>query len=660
MGRVGAALRQREAAIGVGVALLLVIGAVVGVGASKRAREHSASADAARELAFATAQVDVDLATVVDDARRLAARVGASGAFVPGLATTSSPVASGAGFVRSTTNAFGTSELKIEGDLALTVDALEPAVPALDLARDIALPRGLPALARTTGGALPFVAAPAFRMDATGVPPEVLTTDQRRANLVGFVLVGIDTGVLASRAQRSGATVLVRGATATATPLSTAEASASTTLTSAGHGWDVAAVVGAPATLSAGEVGALVLAVLLAAGVVYGGLAAGRRRRTALEAAESAQVRLRLLTSLAPLLQETLELGLVLPEIATRLRDELDLAGIGFAAPDSRGGFRDLYQLGSVDRVEPVSDLLPPLLAGESTAIVMHRGGRNVGMLRVNPRRAMSIDEIDALRGAVELATAAIVSGQLFEQQDEAMRRMREVDELKTAFLSTASHELRTPVTAIKGFATLLDGSWDGDITDEDQRIYASRILANAKSLDSLLQDLLDFSRLERGRLLTRASPVDLVNVVAELLDRLSILFKEHELARDLEPTPLVLADPAGLERILANLLSNAVHYAPHGTKVTVRTASTGNGAELIVDDEGPGVPPAERAKIFSRFFRGTGDAVVRTRGTGIGLAVVKEYVDQLGGAVSVESAPGGGARFRVWLAAAETREDAT
>jgi signal transduction histidine kinase len=660
MGRVGAALRQREAAVGVVVALIVVLGAVLGVGESKRARDHSARASAAEELAFATATVDADLASVVEDATRLAARVAATGSLAPGLATTTSPVAGGVEFVRVTTTTSGAHELVPQGGAGLTADTLAPAVPALDLARDIAVPRGLPALSLSTGGERPFIAAPAFRMDPTGFPPQVLTTDQRRADLVGYVLIGVDTAALATRAQRSGTTVLVRAATASATPLATSDASASTTLSAVGQGWDVAAVVGSPATLTGGELGVVVAALLLAAGLVAGGLAAAVRRRTALADAESALVRLRLLTSLAPLLQETLDLGLVLPEIATRLRDELDLAGIAFAAPDASAGFRDIYQLGTVDPVAPTADLQPSLLAGESAAIVMHRGGRNVGMLRVKPRRAMTTDEVDALQGAAELATAAIVSGQLFEQQDEAMRRLREVDELKTAFLSTASHELRTPVTAIKGFATLLDGSWDGESSDEDQRIYAARILANAKSLDSLLQDLLDFSRLERGRLLTRAMPVELVDVVADVLERLSVLFKEHELVRELSPTPLVLADPAGLERILTNLLSNAVHYAPPGTTVTVRTTSTGDGAELVVDDQGPGVPAAERNKVFSRFFRGAGDAVVRTRGTGIGLAVVKEYVDQLGGAVSVESAPGGGARFRVWLAAAEPREEAT
>jgi signal transduction histidine kinase len=315
-----------------------------------------------------------------------------------------------------------------------------------------------------------------------------------------------------------------------------------------------------------------------------------------------------------------------------------------------------VYALGSAVAAAPSSRLKDTLDPGESAAITLDRGGRTVGVLRVRASRALDVDELDALRGAAELATAAIVSSQLFEQQEAAIRALRVVDELKTAFLSTASHELRTPVAAIKGFATLLDESWDGG-PDADHKLYAGRILANANALDVLLQDLLDFSRLERGRRLVSPTLIDITAITEQVMARLSVVFSQHDLAKDLRPTPPVLADREGLERILTNLASNAVRYSPPGTTVTVRTAPSAGGAELIVDDEGPGVPPADREKVFARFFRGSSDEVIRTRGTGIGLAVVKEYVDQLGGAVSVGRAPTGGARFRVWFAATAPAE---
>jgi signal transduction histidine kinase len=651
MGRFTAALKRREAVLALLLALLLIIGAVAVVRTAKQARDDRARATASGDLAVAVAQAQADVTTLVDDARRLAAQVAASGAFVPGLATASSPVASGVGFVR----VFGDG-YSIAGDAPVTARALEGARAALDLARDTATPRALPALPVAGGGERPFVAGPAFRTRPDGIPALLETTDQRRADLLGFVLVGADLDGIAARATRAGSTVDVRVAgvaDASAANYSTASA----TMTVAGAAWVVASAVGRPGALSAGDLALLVFAVLLAAAVFFGGVVTSRRRIAAQAAAASALVQLRLLTSLAPLVQETLDLGLLLPEIATRLRDELDLAGIGFGAPTPDGGFRDMYVLGSVEDVEPSSDLARSLGAGESAAIVMHRGGRVVGLLRVKPRRLLTVDELETLRGAAELATAAIVTGQLFEQQDEAMRGLREVDELKTAFLSTASHELRTPVAAIKGFATLLDDSWEGG-TAADQHLFATRILANAKALDTLVQDLLDFSRLERGRVLVTPKPVDLTATTAQVLDRLSVIFADHQLATDLLPTPPVLADPEAVERILTNLTSNAVHYSPPGTTITVRTAPSDGGAELVVDDEGPGVPPAERGHVFSRFFRGAGNAVVRTRGTGIGLAVVKEYVDQLGGVVSVDRAPNGGARFRVWLAATEPGQD--
>jgi signal transduction histidine kinase len=646
MGGARTLLKQREALLGVAVAALVLVGGVFGVVVSKHGRDQQVQAEVARDMASDAGRVQADISSVVDDARRIAGQVSVAEAFVPALATAASPVALGVGFAH--VNGQTTT---VQGGIGITADALEARRSALDLARDTGVPRALVDLAVAGGGTRSYIGAPSYRASAL-IASSTITTDERRADLIGYVLVGIDLDAIGAEAARTAVAVSVRPAEATDAPVRTTTTTASTTLDIAGATWTVVATGSAPSSMVPGEAATLLLAALVAAVVVVGGLVTGRARLASEAAADSALLRARLLTSMAPLLQETLDLGMVLPEIATRVRDELDLAGIGFAVPTPDRTYRDIYVLGTIGRVDPVADLGPPLRAGKPAALVMHRGGRAVGMLRVEPRQPLTDDEVEALLAAAELATAAIVSGRLFEQQDEAMRKLREVDELKTSFLSTASHELRTPVTAIKGFATLLDGSWDGG-TDEEQRIYSDRILANARSLDTLVQDLLDLSRLERGRLLAQPGPVDLTATAHQVLERLSVLFSEHELVTDLAGTPPVMADQEGIERILTNLVSNAVHYSPPGTRVTVRTVADDHGAELIVDDEGPGVPTDERPKIFSRFFRGSGDAVVRTRGTGIGLAVVKEYIDQLGGAVSVETAPGGGARFRVWLSAA-------
>jgi signal transduction histidine kinase len=641
-------LLQRESVAALLVAVVLIVCAVAGVVASQHARDKDAEVLRSEDLAVAVARFQADVSSAVEDSRRMAGQVESTGRFVSGLATATSPVVAGVGF-----SAPAASTFTVEG-LPLAAATLESAKGTLDLARDTAEPRMLPSLPLTGGGVQTFVVTPAFRNSATA--PSLKTTDQRRADLLGYVMVGLDLPLLMTRASQLGSSVSVAPAT-TSSSTATTSSAASTTLTVAGQGWVVSSSTDGDAGLSVAEGALLALALAVAAMTWASGVWLGKRRLAAETVSASTAARLRLMTTLAPLVQEAVDLGQILPEIATRLREELDLAGLAFALPTTKGTFRDVYALGSVPAAAPLSRLADTLEVGESAAITLDRGGRTVGVLRVRASRALGVAELDALRGAAELATAAIVSSQLFEQQDAALRALRVVDELKTAFLSTASHELRTPVAAIKGFASLLEDSWEGG-ADEAHKLYAGRILANANALDVLLQDLLDFSRLERGRRLVSPTLIDITTITEQVMERLSVLFADHELARDLRPTPPVLADREGVERILTNLASNAVRYSPPGTTVTVRTAPSANGAELIVDDEGPGVPAADREKVFARFFRGSTDEVIRTRGTGIGLAVVKEYVDQMGGAVSVGRAPTGGARFRVWFASTAPTEE--
>jgi signal transduction histidine kinase len=122
---------------------------------------------------------------------------------------------------------------------------------------------------------------------------------------------------------------------------------------------------------------------------------------------------------------------------------------------------------------------------------------------------------------------------------------------------------------------------------------------------------------------------------------------------KEVEPCPLVAGDPAGIERITTNLLTNAVKFSPAGTTIRVAVRAAGSDGLLEVCDQGPGVPPEERERVFTRFYRGSGDAVLQTRGVGIGLSVVSEFVARMHGEVSVDDAPGGGARFRVRIPAA-------
>src|SRR5207237_1444385 len=135
---------------------------------------------------------------------------------------------------------------------------------------------------------------------------------------------------------------------------------------------------------------------------------------------------------------------------------------------------------------------------------------------------------------------------------------------------------------------------------------------------------------------------------VRQTVDGLTPLLSNHELDIDItEPCP-AWADPVAIERILANLVSNAAKYSPAGSTVTITCAPAGPAARLVVADQGPGIPTEERRRIFARFYRLDTPESVRTRGAGIGLAILRDFADRSGATVTVDDAPGGGARFTV------------
>ncbi|HVE24955.1 MAG TPA: sensor histidine kinase, partial [Sporichthya sp.] len=227
-------------------------------------------------------------------------------------------------------------------------------------------------------------------------------------------------------------------------------------------------------------------------------------------------------------------------------------------------------------------------------------------------------------------------------------RRLRELDHMKTVFLATASHELRTPVAVITGFSELLYNRAES-ASHEEVREFAHTIRSNAQQLDALTEELLDLTHIDLAGAPEPDAVIDLAAVVERALESHPHLTSDHELRLDLPADPVsVKGSEKALERILANLVGNAAKYSPAATRITVSVRRERDGIRLLVDDEGPGVPPELREQIFTRFFRGTGDAVTRTRGTGVGLAIVSEYAAKMGAKVTVDSAPGGGARFQV------------
>jgi PAS domain S-box-containing protein len=230
-------------------------------------------------------------------------------------------------------------------------------------------------------------------------------------------------------------------------------------------------------------------------------------------------------------------------------------------------------------------------------------------------------------------------------EAEGAADRLREANEIKDVFLQAVSHDLRGPLAAILGLAGTLERP-ELALSDEDARDLASRIVSNARKLDRIVSDLLDLDRLERGMLTATFVPTDIGAVVRELVAGADVVAGRR---LDLDTAPLTIpADVVMVERIVDNLLRNAVRHTPGDSRIWVRVERMDDGALLTVEDDGPGVTPEDRGHIFEAFSQGGGPGV--DRGVGVGLAVVARFATLHGGRAWVEERPGGGASFRVFL----------
>ena len=234
-----------------------------------------------------------------------------------------------------------------------------------------------------------------------------------------------------------------------------------------------------------------------------------------------------------------------------------------------------------------------------------------------------------------------------------------EADRAKSEFVSTVSHELRTPMTSIKGYADLLLMGAAGSLNENQDR-FLSIIKANADRLSVLVDDLLDISRFETGRVVLEVKTVSLANVIDQVFATLRERIQQKGLTiqTDLPPDdPLkVIGDEVRLNQILTNLVGNAYQYTPPGGGIVVRVRPTADEMLRVdVEDTGIGIASADQHKVFDRFFRADDPLVQEFSGTGLGLSIVKSLVEMHGGEIWVESAPNMGSTFSFTVPQAET-----
>lgn len=270
--------------------------------------------------------------------------------------------------------------------------------------------------------------------------------------------------------------------------------------------------------------------------------------------------------------------------------------------------------------------------------------GKRVGVVLVGNPRSGAYDERDIEEIGVLSAPAGLVLAQLHRQReaDELNQRLREVAEMKTDFVSVVSHELRTPLTSIRG---ALDTLTRPGLVEENTIV--SELIGSARRqstrLERLINDLLVASRLDRGTIKSTLVPVSVADVVNEVVPLVAYEGVHAHIDRD----AVIAADQDQFTQVVRNLIENAVKYGG-GTDVEVSTVREHGGITLVVADHGPGIPEADRERVFDRFVQLERPDRRSQEGSGLGLAIVKSLVDSMGGRISVTETPGGGATFRV------------
>ncbi|MBS2026762.1 MAG: HAMP domain-containing histidine kinase [Deltaproteobacteria bacterium] len=250
-----------------------------------------------------------------------------------------------------------------------------------------------------------------------------------------------------------------------------------------------------------------------------------------------------------------------------------------------------------------------------------------------------------------QLVDQARELSQRTEEVERARQRLETLGKLREAFLAAVSHDLRSPLAAVKLLATRLESPRPGT-TAEELRSSAARIYRSATRMERLIANLLTAAQLEEGAMPLRRQRLALTQVAREVVEVIEPLAVEQARSITVERgrgPDAVWGDEVRLFEVLSNLVSNALRYAPRGTRVVVSVEGDGETVRCTVTDRGPGVPAEQRPQLFER-FRSFGE---RAGAAGLGLYICKQIVELHGGRIWVEDPPGGGARFVVELGAA-------
>lgn len=258
------------------------------------------------------------------------------------------------------------------------------------------------------------------------------------------------------------------------------------------------------------------------------------------------------------------------------------------------------------------------------------------------------------LNVSIVAGTDGAISATVFSLRD--VTRLKEADEAKTMFLATASHELKTPLTVIKGFAQLLASSRIK--TDEDRKEALNTIADRSEELNAIVERVLLSSRIEAGRAEVSVAEHDLAAIVRDRAEAMRGARRREVVVSVDELVPHALVDRSAVETIIDHLIDNAIKYSPEGGPVWVQVGSDDRHVIVSITDPGIGMDPDQVERCFEKFWQAESSDIRRFGGTGIGLYIVRSLAEGMGGSVRAESVPGVGSTFTVTVSRADAKDE--
>jgi signal transduction histidine kinase len=277
---------------------------------------------------------------------------------------------------------------------------------------------------------------------------------------------------------------------------------------------------------------------------------------------------------------------------------------------------------------------------------------RSMSEQEITIRTAAGRDVKVFVAGSYQRDEAGQISGVVLVLREAGRRAHQAATGIE--IVSTVSHELRSPLTSVKGYTSLLLNRW-GRLRDDQKQMMLEQVNHDADRVTRLVTELLDISRLETGRLVLRPQLVDLARLTATVVEKVKLEYPDLEATLSFEDNfPKVYADPDKIEQVLTNLVENACKYASRKGLLIMGTTGPGDEVSLAVKDQGEGIPPDDLHKVFTKFYRRSEG---RPTGSGLGLWISRGLVEAHNGRLVAESNPGQGTVFRFTLPLIEPEE---